>query len=222
VGFGLALGLIILIALAFGGLAKQQLLAPTADHCPACARGRIRWTYARKDGGRDQRYSFNPQFCPACGWSTVAELDESVDPALTVNVSAGGAAVVPVAVRTERRAFGTTPEESHLIAAALERIARQSGPAARREALDSALDTIASGAGRAALIDQASRIEVHTVVSQARRLPAGRREQKIVEALERLKADPYDDALQHEAIALLTRVLADERAPLPDTSRLLS
>jgi hypothetical protein len=220
-GFALGVGLIILLALAFAGVARGWLLDAGGDRCPVCARGRVRWTFARKDGGRDQRYSFNPQFCPACGWSTVAELDESVDPALTLTVSAGGAAVVPVAVRTPSRAFGQTPEESHLIAAALERIARQSGPAARRDALDNALADVRSADGRAALIEPASRIEVHTVVSQAKKLPPGRREKKIEDALERLLADPYDDALQHEAIALLRRILADERAPLPDTSQLV-
>lgn len=215
-GFELALAAIAVIALGLGGFA---VLGDgwRKRGCPACGKTDPRWTYARKDGERDQRYSFNPRFCPACGWSSVRELDDSVDPALTLTVSAGGAAVVPVAVRNNK-AWGDSAEETHLIAAAIERIARQSGPAARRDALDNALREVTSTRGQQALIDQASRIEVHTVITQARRLPPARREQKIVDALERLTSDPYDDALQREAIALLKRVLADARAPLPDTA----
>lgn len=44
------------------------------EQCPACkSRGSVSWRFARKGGGRDQRFRDNAKTCSSCGWASDAE-----------------------------------------------------------------------------------------------------------------------------------------------------
>lgn len=215
----LAAGLLIAAALVWAGRALWQ----ANSSCPACQLANTRWTFARQDGRRDLRYSFNPMFCPHCGWSSETALDDSVRPALSLSVAASGLSAVPVVVRAQGPRGGT-PKETHLIAAALERIARQSGRKARLDVLKRALQDVQTAKGQQALIDHASRIEVHDLVARLPAMPAKRRRRELQTALQRLHDDDHSDRLQVEAIDQLRRLLDDEvrRARQPSAETLES
>jgi hypothetical protein len=129
--------------------------ATTRGACPRCGQRALRWTYARKDRGPDLRYSKNPRYCAACGWT---EGEDAGDDGLR-QLTAGSRDGLPIAVPLDVDR-PETDEEVRRVEAALQRMADRGAASARRtiaastrKSLDSAraLDELERGAAEVEL-----------------------------------------------------------------------
>lgn len=102
------------------------------------------------------------------------------------------------------------PADERIVREALEKIEKAKGPAARRNALDAALNRVQSSDQRNRLLKEAARCEVHAVLDKVDSLksPAAKR-RHIEAALSQLRSDPIPDELQAQEIAWLESALRD-------------
>lgn len=162
--------------------------------CPNCSARALRYLHARKDGGADGRYSFNPQLCSACGWSS----HQAIEPEFR-----------PITVTFDAPAMPTPPSDEQIIFFTLKEMEAQAGPVTRKRALENGLARLADPAARERLLVEASKVEVSAVLAKVATLKTKEAKRKrLVQALAEIRSDDVDDALQAAEVALLERALA--------------
>jgi hypothetical protein len=109
---------------------------------------------------------------------------------------------------------GEGPTDEEVFRDAVDRLRDASGPAARRNALKRALESLQSDEVRAQLMLEASKVEVDAVLEKVAGLktPAVKR-RRLQEALDAIRADAVDDQLQAQQIAWLEEAIRSVDGP---------
>lgn len=175
------------------------------DPCPRCTRRALGHRHARKDGGADRRYSFNPIVCHSCGWS-------AADDYPTIEMAEPAPRSVTVQVRFER-AKEEERSEDEVLEEFLVRIVTTKGAAARRNAVAEGVRRLRTDPARHELLLRASRIEIGLVLNKVAALKTRQaKERHLLQAIETLKSDSVPDELQAHELSLLETALGDVRA----------
>jgi hypothetical protein len=167
--------------------------------CPKCGARSLSYRHPTKSGQPDRRYSYNPQICTACGWSSHELIQEEYRPPT----------VPPFVPVNSRDNPSPRPSDSDILNEALLLIAEQRGPVTRARVVSEMAAKLSTAGARQELLLKASKLEVASVLEKVAKLKTrDAKVRNLSQAIAQLKSDSLDDELQKAEIELLEKALA--------------